>query len=84
MQGYQCLNEGPSHDLKPSFADVYDANDQEMKALEEFIKIKERCIMKFMYVKHKLHAIDNAKWLMEYLKDSSRKKNSAMWDQLQF
>ena len=43
---------------------VYDANDQEMKALEEFIKMKERCIMKFMYVEHNLRAIEDTKWLI--------------------
>ena len=60
-EGYQCLIEVPSPDQKPNFADVYDANDQEMKALEEFIKMKERYIMKLMYVEHNLRAIEDTK-----------------------
>ena len=35
-----------------------------MKALEEFIKMKESCIMKLMYVERNLSAIEDAKWLM--------------------
>ena len=61
MEGYQCLTEVPSLDQKPSFADVYNANDQEMKSLEEFIKMKERCIMNLMYMERNLHAIEDTK-----------------------
>ena len=50
MEGYQCLNEVPNPVEKLSFADVYDANEQELKALEEFIVMKEKCIMKLIYV----------------------------------
>ena len=53
------LIEVPSSDQKPSFADIYEANDQEMKALEDFIKMKERCIMKLMYIECNLHAIED-------------------------
>ena len=63
-EGYQCLTEVPSLNQKPSFADIYDANEQEMKALEEFIKMKEQCIMKLMYVEHNLHVIKDTKWPM--------------------
>ena len=63
-EGFQCLTEVPSTDQKPSFADVYDANDQELKALEGFIKMKERCIMKLMYVDRNLCAIEDTKWLL--------------------
>ena len=63
-EGCQCLTEVPSLDQKPSFVDVYEANDQEMKALEEFIKMKKRCIMKLMYVERNLRAIEDTKWLM--------------------
>ena len=84
VEGYQCLTEVPSRDQKLSFADVYEANDQEMKALEEFIKMKERCIMKLMYVKRNLRAIDDTKWLIQYLKQFSKTNKSAMWEQLHF
>ena len=83
-EGYQCLTEVPSFDQKPSFADVYDANDQEMKALEEFIKMKERCIMTLMHVERNLRAIENTKWLMQYLKQFPKTNKSAMWEQLHF
>ena len=31
--------------------------------------MKEKCIMKFMYVEHNLRAIEDTKWLMQYLKE---------------
>ena len=83
-EGYQCLTDVPSLDQKPSFADVYDCNDQEMKALEEFIKMKEQCIMKLMYVERNLRAIEDTKWLMQYLKQFPRTNKSAMWEQMHF
>ena len=83
-EGYQCLTEVLSLDQKPSFANVYDANDQEMKALEEFIKMKERCIMKLMYVEHNLRAIEDTKWLMQYLQQFPKTNKSAMWKQMHF
>ena len=56
-----------------------------MKALEEFIKMKERYIMKLMYVEHNLHAIEDIKtWLMQYLKQFLRKNKSVMLEQLHF
>ena len=66
MEGYQCLNGVPDPVEKPSFANVCDTNKQEINALEEFIMMKEKCIMKLMYVEQNL-AIEDTKWLMEYL-----------------
>ena len=83
-EGYQCLTKVPSLDQIPSFADVFEANDQEMNALEEFIKMKERCIMKLMYVERNLRAIEDTKWLMQYLKQFPRTNKSAMWAQMHF
>ena len=74
----------PSTDQKPSFADVYDANDQELKALEGFIKMKERCIMKLIYVDRNLCAIEDTKWLLQYLKQFPKINKSKMWEQLHF
>ena len=48
VEGYQCLNEVSNPAEKPSFANVYDANEQELTALEEFIMMKEKCVMKLM------------------------------------
>ena len=81
-EGYQCLNEVPNLVDKPSFADVYDANEQELKALEEFIVMKEKCIMKLMYVERNLRAIEDTKWLMEYLKEFPKKDKFRTWQQL--
>ena len=84
MEGYQCLNEVSDPAEKPSFADVYDANEQELKALEEFIMMKEKCILKLMYVEQNLCAIEDTKWLMEYLKEFSKKDKFIAWQQLPF
>ena len=83
-EGFRYLTEVPSTDQKPSFADVYDANDQELKALEEFIKMKERCIMKLIYVDRNSRAIGDTKWLLQYLKQFPKIKKSTMWEQLHF
>ena len=69
VDGYQCLNEVPNCEKKPNFAHVHDANDQELKALEDFVIMKEKCIMKLMYVERNLRAIEETKWLMQYLKE---------------
>ena len=37
VDGYQCLNKVPDCEKKPNFAHVHDANDQELKALEDFV-----------------------------------------------
>ena len=66
-KGYQCLNEVPDPAEKPSFVDVSDTNEQKLKALDEFIMMKEKYIMKLMYVERNLHAIEDTKWLIEYL-----------------
>ena len=52
--------------LKPEFAKTEEATEQEMRTLEEFIKWKERCVLKLMQVEHNLQAIDNTKWLLQY------------------
>ena len=63
---------------------VHDANDQELKALEDFILMKEKCIMKLMYVERNLRAIENTKWLVQYLKEFPRKDKLGHWEQSQF
>ena len=55
-----------------------------MKALKEFIKMKERCIMKLMYVERNLCAIEDTKCLMQYLKQFPRTNKSAIWEQMHF
>ena len=84
MDGYQCLNEVPNHGLKPNFALVHEANDQELKALEDFIRMKEKCIMKLMYVERNLRTIEDTKWLMQYLKEFPGKDKAIPWKQSEF
>ena len=84
VDGSQCLNEVPNQGLKPNFAQVHEANDQELKALEDFIRMKEKCIMKLMYVERNLRAIEDTKWLMQYLKEFPRKDKAIPWEQSKF
>ena len=84
VDGYQCLNEVPNRGQKPNFAHVHDANDQELKALEDFVITKEKCIMKLMYVERNLRAIEDTKWLMQYLKEFLRKDKLIPWSRSQF
>ena len=79
MERYQCLNGMPYPTEKTSFADVYDTNEQEIKALEEFIMMKEKCIIKLMYVERNLCAIEDTKWLMEYLQEFPKKDKFIVW-----
>ena len=84
MDGYQCFNEVANRGQKPNFAEVHDAKDQELKALEDFVHMKEKCIMKLMYVEHNLRTIEDTKWLMQYLKEFPRKDKLILWEQSQF
>ena len=61
MDGYQYLDEVPNCGQKPNFAYVHNANDQELKALKDFVIMKEKCVMKLMYVEHNLCAIEDTK-----------------------
>ena len=61
VDGYQCLSEVPNLGQKPNFVQVHDANDQELKALKDFVLMKEKCIMKLMYVERNLRAIEDTK-----------------------
>ena len=84
VDGYQCLTEVPNRGQKPNFVHVHDANDQELKALEDFVIMKEKCIMKLMYVERNLHAIEDTKWLMQYLKEFPRNDKLIPWSRSQF
>ena len=82
--GYQCLNELPERGLKPEFAKAEEAIKQEMRALEEFIKWKERCVLKLMQVERNLQVIDDTKWLLKYLNEVPKKSNLELWEQVSF
>ena len=46
--------------------------------------MKEKCMMKLMYVECNLRAIEDTKWLMHYLKEFPRKDKLIPWKQSQF
>ena len=56
----------PELGTKPGIAVVKTADTRELKSLESFIQMKERCILKRMYVQKNLDAIEEARWLANY------------------
>ena len=65
--GHQYLRSLSEQGTKPSIAVVKTADSRELKALESFIQMKERCILKRMYVQKNLDAIEEARWLANHL-----------------
>ena len=62
--GHQYLQSLQESCTKPNIAVVKTVDPKELKSLESFIQMKERCILKRMYVKKNLDAIE---WLANYL-----------------
>ena len=52
---------------KPALAKVHRAKERELKALNEFIAYKMRCIKSLQNVEKNLQAIEEIEWLKEYL-----------------
>ena len=65
--GHQYLRSLLEQGTKPSIVIVKTADSRELKSLESFIQMKERCILKQMYVQKNLDAIEEAWWLANYL-----------------
>ena len=65
--GHQYLQSLPEPSTKSRIALVKTADLRELKSLETFIQMKERCISKWMYVQKNLDAIEEAWWLANYL-----------------
>ena len=74
-EGHQYLRSLPRKDDKPELAPVKEADDRELKALEAFVRMKERCIARRQHVDKNLDAIEEAKWLANYLVDFPRSDN---------
>jgi hypothetical protein len=74
----------PKRGLKPEFSKAKEKIEQKMKTLEEFIKWKERCVLKLMHVKRNIHVIDDTKWLLQYLNEFLKKSNLELWEQSSF
>lgn len=66
--GHVCLNKIPLTCKVIFLASISQLDDRELKALEEFILLKERHIVHHMNVKKYLQAIDEASQLISYLK----------------
>jgi hypothetical protein len=65
--GHVCLRSLPNTAEKPTLAEVHRAKERELKALNEFIAYKTRCVKKLQNVEKNLQAIEETKWLKEYL-----------------
>ena len=68
-EGHLCLRSVPSVSEKPDLAKVFGADERELKALDEFIGYKERCVERLQNVERNLEAIEEVKWLASYLKE---------------
>ena len=64
---HQYLQSLLEEGTKPGITIVKIADSRELKSLESFIQMKERCISKRMYVQKNLDAIEEARWLANYL-----------------
>ena len=64
--GHQYLQSLLKEGTKLGIAVVKTADPKELKSLESFIQMKERCISKQMYVQENLDAIEEAQWLANY------------------
>ena len=65
--GHQYLQSLLEPGTKPGIAVVKTSNPRELKSLKSVIQMKDRCISKSMYVQKNLDAIEEARWLANYL-----------------
>jgi hypothetical protein len=54
---------------KLNLAEVFRADEQEFRTLDDFIAYKERCVEKLQNVEKNLQAIEETRWLKQYLED---------------
>jgi hypothetical protein len=54
---------------KPELAEVFGADERELRVLDDFIAYKERCVERLQNVVKNLQAIDETRWLKQYLKE---------------
>jgi hypothetical protein len=64
--GHVCLRSLLTTMEKPALAEVHRAEERELKALDEFIAYKTRCVERLQNVEN-LQAIEETEWLKEYL-----------------
>jgi hypothetical protein len=68
-EGHLCLTSLPNTMEKPNLAKVSVADEWELRALDEFIAYKERCVERLQHVEKNLQAIDETRWLKQYLEE---------------
>ena len=66
----------PSREERPAFANVFAADEWELKALDDFIAYKERCIQRLQYVDKNRDVKVEAERLKLYLAEFLRKDRS--------
>ena len=54
---------------KAKLAELFGADERELKALGKFIAYKEKCVKRTQHVEENLHAIEKVQWLIKYLKN---------------
>jgi hypothetical protein len=70
--GHLCLTSLPSTMEKPNLAEVFPADERELRVLDDFIAYKKRCVERLQNVEKNLQAIDEIRWLKQYLEDFPR------------
>ena len=69
----KTLKSLPSREERPAFAKVFAADERELKALDDFVAYKERCVQRFQHLERNLEAIDEAARLKLYLAEFPHK-----------
>ena len=71
--GTKTLRSLPSREERPTFAEVFAADERELKALDDFITYKERCIQRFQHEDKNREAKREAEKLKLYLAEFPHK-----------
>jgi hypothetical protein len=71
--GTKTLRSLPNREERPAFANVFAADERELKALDDFIAYKERCIQRLQHEERNRNAKVEAERLKLYLAEFPRK-----------
>lgn len=74
--GHPYLRLMLTRDKKPMLAEVFRADARELWALQVFVVYKERCLERFWNIEKNLEAIDQTKWLEDYLEECPEQDRS--------
>jgi hypothetical protein len=67
--GHLRLTSLPSTMEKLNLVEVFRADEQDLRVLDDFIAYKERCMERLQNVEKNLQAIEETRWLKQYLED---------------